>query len=72
MSESRHYWDYLKLDTLIELQKGFDVSEDDLLPDELHFIIVHQVYELWFKLALRSLPPDRRQWRWLQELQQLL
>jgi len=55
MSESKHYWDYLKLDTLIELQKGFDVHEDDLLPDELHFIIVHQVYELWFKLALRSM-----------------
>ena len=49
------YWDYLKLDRLLDLQSGLDDSEDDLLPDELHFIIVHQTYELWFKLVIRSL-----------------
>jgi len=49
------YWDYLKLDRLLDLQTGFEADEDDLRPDELHFIIVHQVYELWFKLVIRSL-----------------
>ena len=32
-------------------------SDDDhgMLVDELHFIVVHQTYELWFKLVLRCL-----------------
>lgn len=49
------YWDYLRLDKLLELQGGFDGEGDVESPDELHFIVVHQVYELWFKLLLRSL-----------------
>ena len=49
------YWDYLKLDQLLDLQGGLEGAEDQLLPDELHFIIVHQTYELWFKLILREL-----------------
>ena len=49
------YWDYLRLDKLLDLQGGLDGDESQLMPDELHFIIVHQSYELWFKLALRSL-----------------
>lgn len=49
------YWDYLQLDRLLELQGGLEGDEDALLTDELHFIIVHQVYELWFKLVIRSL-----------------
>jgi tryptophan 2,3-dioxygenase len=48
------YWDYLRLDELLRLQTGFDGDETHLLPDELHFIVVHQTYELWFKLVLRS------------------
>lgn len=55
MAETPSYWDYLKLDTLLDLQSGLDPNEDNLLPDELHFIIVHQVYELWFKLVIRSI-----------------
>ena len=55
MSDLPTYWDYLKLDQLLDLQSGLDQTEDDQLPDELHFIIVHQTYELWFKLILRSL-----------------
>jgi tryptophan 2,3-dioxygenase len=50
-----NYWDYLKLDRLLELQTGFDQDDATLSADELHFIVVHQVYELWFKLILRSL-----------------
>lgn len=49
------YWDYLKLDKLLDLQNGLDKNESQLLPDELHFIIVHQIFELWFKLVLNEL-----------------
>jgi tryptophan 2,3-dioxygenase len=46
------YWDYLALDKLLTLQGGLG---GDVSPDELHFIIVHQAYELWFKLVLSQL-----------------
>jgi len=49
------YWDYLNLDRLLTLQGGLEADEAQLQPDELHFIVVHQVYELWFKLVLREL-----------------
>lgn len=49
------YWDYLKLDRLLSLQGGLEEDESRLMPDELHFIIVHQAFELWFKLSLREL-----------------
>jgi tryptophan 2,3-dioxygenase len=55
MAATPNYWDYLKLDRLLDLQDGFDGGGDVSSPDELHFIVVHQVYELWFKLILRSL-----------------
>ncbi len=53
MAKTPAYWDYLKLDTLLSLQDG--LGDDDMVADELHFIVVHQVYELWFKLVIRSL-----------------
>jgi tryptophan 2,3-dioxygenase len=49
------YWDYLRLDTLLDLQGGLEGDEHKLMPDELHFIVVHQAFELWFKLMLREL-----------------
>jgi len=49
------YWDYLGLDKLLSLQGGLEGDETRLMPDELHFIVVHQVFELWFKLVLREL-----------------
>jgi len=49
------YWDYLKLDRLLGLQTGLGDDDAALASDELHFIVVHQVYELWFKLVLREL-----------------
>jgi tryptophan 2,3-dioxygenase len=49
------YWDYLRLDQLLTLQGGLEDDEAQLMPDELHFIIVHQAFELWFKLSLREL-----------------
>ena len=55
MTKTPTYWDYLKLDRLLELQGGLEEDEALLQPDELHFIVVHQVYELWFKLILSEL-----------------
>ena len=43
------YADYLKLDGLLALQEpGGD-------HDEMLFIVIHQVYELWFKEILHEL-----------------
>ena len=49
------YWDYLKLDWLLTLQGGVGDDEGSLMSDELHFVVVHQAFELWFKLVLREL-----------------
>jgi tryptophan 2,3-dioxygenase len=46
------YSDYLHLDQLLDLQKP---RSDPPEHDELLFIIVHQAYELWFKLLLHEL-----------------
>jgi tryptophan 2,3-dioxygenase len=48
------YWDYLSLDRLLTLQDGLGGPAAPSA-DELHFIIVHQAYELWFKLVLSQL-----------------
>ncbi len=50
-----NYWDYLSLDKLLALQGGLEGDEASMVPDELLFIIVHQAYELWFKMVLREL-----------------
>lgn len=55
MRRNPTYWDYLKLDRLLILQGGLEGDEARLAADELHFIIGHQVHELWFKLVLREL-----------------
>ena len=55
MRRNPTYWDYLKLDRLLILQGGLEGDEARLAADELHFIVVHQVYELWFKLVLKEL-----------------
>jgi tryptophan 2,3-dioxygenase len=43
------YWDYIQLDTLLSLQKP-----KTSFPDEVVFIMYHQITELYFKLALRE------------------
>ncbi len=48
------YWDYLQLDALLELQSGVERDEALLSNDEVMFIVVHQIDELWFKLAIRA------------------
>jgi len=49
------YWEYLRIEDLLSLQGGLEGDEGRLSADELHFIVVHQVFELWFKLCLREL-----------------
>lgn len=55
----RNYWDYIKTEELLALQGGFENDESKLSNDEVAFIVVHQVYELWFKLILRELVTAR-------------
>ena len=52
------YTDYLKLDPLLGLQH---VVSDPPEHDETLFIIIHQVYELWFKLLLHELDRTKGQ-----------
>jgi tryptophan 2,3-dioxygenase len=59
MSTPPTYWDYLRLDELLNLQTGLEGDEAAITNDELHFIVVHQAYELWFKLVLRELRAAR-------------
>jgi tryptophan 2,3-dioxygenase len=46
------YGDYLKVRELTSLQHCLSSPEQH---DELQFIVVHQTYELWFKLALHEI-----------------
>jgi len=48
-NDSVKYWDYVEVDTLLSLQK----PRTDF-PDEVIFIMYHQITELYFKLALRE------------------
>ena len=43
------YGTYLKIRELLELQKPLSRPESH---DEMHFIVIHQVFELWFRLML--------------------
>jgi tryptophan 2,3-dioxygenase len=46
------YWNYLKLDQLLSLQEPLSDGPEH---DEMLFIVIHQVYELWFKEVLHEL-----------------
>ena len=46
------YGSYLKIDDLLNLQAP---ESDPVEHDETLFIVIHQVYELWFKLLLHEL-----------------
>lgn len=54
------YGGYLRLEELLALQDGPEGYMPAPSNDELHFIIVHQAFELWFKLILRELKEARR------------
>jgi tryptophan 2,3-dioxygenase len=45
------YSNYLKLDELLSLQKPLSANPEH---DEMLFIVIHQVYELWFKEILHE------------------
>src|SRR5262245_23784761 len=54
-----NYWDYIKVEELLALQGGLERDDREVGNDEVVFIVVHQVYELWFKLILRELRTAR-------------
>jgi tryptophan 2,3-dioxygenase len=51
------YGEYLKIDELLALQAPLSAGPEH---DELLFIVIHQVYELWFKVVLHELDLLRR------------
>jgi tryptophan 2,3-dioxygenase len=52
LTERLSYGSYLKIDELLRLQRPLS---DPPHHDEILFIIIHQVYELWFKQLLHEL-----------------
>jgi tryptophan 2,3-dioxygenase len=51
MSDQLYYTDYLELDKILDSQH----PKSDLKTDEMLFIIIHQAYELWFKMVIHEL-----------------
>src|SRR5437764_1733618 len=51
------YSSYLKIDDLLSLQQPRSEGPE---PDEMLFIVIHQVYELWFKELLHEFDRVRR------------
>jgi tryptophan 2,3-dioxygenase len=51
------YGEYLQIDRLLELQRPRSSPAEH---DEHLFIVIHQVYELWFKLMLHELEKIKR------------
>ena len=53
MEQNKHvtYISYLKIDELLALQQPLSDGPEH---DELLFITIHQVYELWFKQVLHE------------------
>jgi tryptophan 2,3-dioxygenase len=54
--DSLYYTDYLELDKVL----GSQHPKSGLETDEMLFIIVHQAYELWFKMIIHELDQVRR------------
>ncbi|MDF1837024.1 MAG: tryptophan 2,3-dioxygenase family protein [Planctomycetota bacterium] len=50
-----YYWDYIKVDRLLGLQGGLEEDCSKISTDEILFVTVHQVFELWFKVILENL-----------------
>ena len=50
LGTSQSYGEYLQLDKLLNAQKPNSIEQDEML-----FIIVHQVSELWMRLVLHEL-----------------
>ena len=56
MDRAVTYNSYLKVDELLMLQRPLSDGPEH---DELLFIVIHQVDELWFKVVLRELVAAR-------------
>ncbi len=54
-----NYWDYIRVEDLLRLQGGIEGDECALGNDEVRFIVIHQIDELWMKLVLRELVAAR-------------
>lgn len=54
-SKPTTYWEYIQVEQLLSLQQGLGNEEGEQTNDEVMFITIHQIDELWFKLALREL-----------------
>ncbi|TAJ17923.1 MAG: tryptophan 2,3-dioxygenase [Planctomycetota bacterium] len=54
-----NYWEYIRVEELLALQGGLAGDAAKLSNDEVMFITVHQVYELWFQLIRRELTSVR-------------
>jgi tryptophan 2,3-dioxygenase len=53
------YWEYIKVEELLSLQGGLEPDDRSLSNDEVMFITIHQIEELWMKLVLRELVSAR-------------
>lgn len=49
-----YYSEYLQLDKILDAQAPESAKEGIRADDEMMFIIIHQSYELWFKLVLHE------------------
>ncbi len=49
------YWDYIRVEELLSLQGGLAGDAGALTNDEVMFITIHQIDELWMRLVLREL-----------------
>lgn len=52
---SIHYHNYLELEKILSAQKLRSAMDGEPAHDEMLFIIIHQVYELWFKEIIHDL-----------------
>ena len=70
MPEKASYWDYIRVEQLLDLQRGVDASEQDLSDDEVQARLAfrvaahhrrcgqHALAEDWFGRAARLAPFD--------------
>tara|TARA_B100000575_G_scaffold40092_1_gene27648 strand:+ start:2055 stop:3143 length:1089 start_codon:yes stop_codon:yes gene_type:complete len=49
------YGNYLRLEDLLSLQDGYNGIKNSISNHEMHFIVVHQAFELWFKQIMKEL-----------------
>ena len=55
MKKPTYYGDYLQLNKLLDAQYCLSKDHGEEAHDEMLFILVHQVYELWFKQIIHEI-----------------